>query len=150
MVLALLAARREALGRTDRRPSLVVAPRSVVFNWRQEAGRFTPALRVLEYTGANRMALRAGLADHDIVLTTYGTLRRDAAMLAREPFDCVVLDEARAIKNASSLAAKTPRVLHARHRLALSGTPIENHLGELWSLFEFLNPGLLGSVTAFT
>jgi superfamily II DNA or RNA helicase len=148
MVLALLDARRQ--GQTDRlRPSLIVAPRSLVFNWRQEAARFTPALRVLEYTGGGRAAMRSEFAAHDIVLTTYGTLRRDAAALSGEAFDYVVLDEAQAIKNASSQSAKTVRVLNARHRLVLSGTPIENHLGELWSLFEFLNPGLLGSASAF-
>jgi SNF2 family DNA or RNA helicase len=149
MVLALLATRRDAQTETNRLPSLVVAPRSVVFNWRQEAARFTPALRVLEYTGAGRTAIRTEFANHDLVLTTYGTLRRDAAHLAATPFDYVVLDEAQAIKNASSVSARTTRLLDARHRLALSGTPVENHLGELWSLLEFLNPGLLSSAPAF-
>lgn len=149
MVLALLSARRTLQPKEDHLPSLVVAPRSVVFNWRQEAARFAPGLRVLEYVGAERPALRATFEDHDVVLTTYGTLRRDAAELASTPFDYVVLDEAQAIKNAASVSAKTTRVLNARHRLALSGTPIENHLGELWSLFEFLNPGLLSTTTAF-
>jgi superfamily II DNA or RNA helicase len=143
MVLALLSARREGP------PSLVVAPRSVVFNWRQEAARFTPDLRVLEYVGAGRAAMRAAFADHDVILTTYGTLRRDAEALSAESFDYVILDEAQTIKNASSVSAKTTRILHARHRLALSGTPIENHLGELWSLFEFLNPGLLSTAAVF-
>jgi SNF2 family DNA or RNA helicase len=149
MVLALLAARRESQAAADRRPSLVVAPRSVVFNWRQEAARFTPGLRVLEYTGTGRGAMRSQFGDHDLVLTTYGTLRRDAAHLGSIAFDYAVLDEAQAIKNASSVSAKATRVLNARHRLALSGTPIENHLGELWSLFEFLNPGLLSTAPAF-
>jgi superfamily II DNA or RNA helicase len=149
MVLALLADRRAAEGDADRRPSLVVAPRSVVFNWRQEAARFTPHLRVLEYVGSGRSAMRETFQAHDVVLTTYGTLRRDAAVLSTTPFDYVVLDEAQAIKNAASVSAKTTRLLQARHRLALSGTPIENHLGELWSLFEFLNPGLLGRASAF-
>ena len=149
MVLALLASRREADAHADRRPSLVVAPRSVVYNWRQEAARFTPGLRVLEYVGSGRAAMRAAFTDHDIVLTTYGTLRRDAEALSEVPFDYVVLDEAQAIKNAASVSAKTTRVLQAQHRLALSGTPIENHLGELWSLFEFLNPGLLGTAAGF-
>jgi superfamily II DNA or RNA helicase len=149
MVLALLAARRESHGRDKRMPSLVVAPRSLVFNWRQEAARFAPGLTVMEYVGAGRAALRAAFGEHDIVLTTYGTLRRDAVPLAAVPFDYVVLDEAQAIKNASSVSAKTTRLLQARHRLALSGTPIENHVGELWSLFEFLNPGLFGTARAF-
>ena len=127
----------------------MVAPRSLVFNWRQEAARFAPGLRVLEYTGTGRDAARSQFGDYDLVLTTYGTLRRDAALLAAIAFDYVVLDEAQAIKNAASVSAKAARLLDARHRLALSGTPIENHLGELWSLFEFLNPGLLGRRAAF-
>jgi superfamily II DNA or RNA helicase len=149
MVLALLDVRRDTAPADGRRPSLVVAPRSLVFNWRQEAARFTPQLRVLDYTGGDRASMRSRFAEHDLVLTTYGTLRRDAEALSAERFDYVVLDEAQAIKNATSQSAKTARVLNAAHRLALSGTPIENHLGELWSLFEFLNPGLLGTARAF-
>jgi superfamily II DNA or RNA helicase len=150
MVLALLARVHDG-SRTKKagRPSLVVAPRSLVFNWRQEAEKFTPGLRVLEYAGSDRTALREAMSDYDLVLTTYGTLRRDAPYLAEIPFDYVVLDESQAIKNAASGSAKATRLLDARHRLALSGTPIENHLGELWSLFEFLNPGVLGGATAF-
>ncbi len=137
-VLALLEHRRaEGAG-----PSLVVAPRSLMFNWREEAARFTPCLRVLEHTGADRDLSRA--AEHHVVLTTYGTMVRDAAELAAMEFDYIVLDEAQAIKNAATASAKAARLLRGRHRLALSGTPIENHLGELWSLFEFLNPGMLG------
>lgn len=137
-VLAVLEGRRvEGVG-----PSLVVAPKSLVFNWRQEAARFTPRLRVLEYTGLSR---DAGLfASNDLILTTYGTLVRDVPRLKDYVFDYVVLDEAQAIKNASTASAKAVRLLKGRNRLALSGTPVENHLGELWSLFEFLNPGMLG------
>jgi superfamily II DNA or RNA helicase len=149
MVMALLASQRHVHGNGDHLPSLVVAPRSVVFNWRQEAARFTPELRVLEYSGTGRPALRGQFGDHDLVITTYGTLRRDATALTGTPFDYIVLDEAQAIKNAASVSAKTTRLLNGRHRLALSGTPIENHLGELWSLFEFLNPGLLSTAPAF-
>jgi superfamily II DNA or RNA helicase len=144
MVLALLDMRRERLSDVDRRPSLVVAPRSVVFNWLREAERFTPRLRVLDYTGTGRAAAADRLANADLVLTTYGTLRRDAAALAGRTFDYVVLDESQAIKNAGTASAKAARLLNARFRLALSGTPIENHLGELRSLFDFLNPGLFG------
>jgi len=150
MVLALLARRQaDHTAGSGSRPTLVVAPRSLVFNWRREASRFTPHLRVLEYTGAGRAALRERILDHDVVLTTYGTLRRDAVHLASIPFEYVVLDEAQAIKNAASASAKAARLLNAEHRLALSGTPIENHHGELWSLCEFLNPGLLGAAAAF-
>jgi superfamily II DNA or RNA helicase len=147
MVLALLAARRADRNKGERLPSLVVVPRSLVFNWMEEASRFAPSLKVLDFTGSLRDAAR--IAGADLVLTTYGTLRRDAAELNAIEFDYAILDEAQAIKNAATASAKAARLLRARHRLALSGTPIENHLGELWSLFEFLNPGLLGSAKAF-
>jgi superfamily II DNA or RNA helicase len=153
MVLALLDARRathgphEEGGSEERRPSVAVVPRSLVFNWIAEAKRFAPDLRVLDYTGPDRAD--KVLSDFDLVLTTYGTLRRDAVLLAEQEFDYVILDEAQAIKNAQTASAKAVRLLKARHRLALSGTPVENHIGELWSLFEFLNPGLLGSSNAF-
>jgi superfamily II DNA or RNA helicase len=127
------------------RPSLVVAPRSVVHNWCDEARRFTPRLRILNYTGLDRAELREAFDSHDIVVTTYGTLRRDILQLREITFHYTILDEAQNIKNAASQAAKAARLLKARHRLALTGTPVENHLGELWSLFEFLNPGMLGS-----
>jgi len=144
MVLALLDSRRDAQPPADRRPSLVVAPRSVVFNWMREAERFTPRLRVVDYTGAGRTSIAERLAEADVVLTTYGTLRRDAPALSARAFDYVVLDESQAIKNAATASAKAARLLNARFRLALSGTPIENHVGELRSLFDFLNPGLFG------
>ena len=130
-------------------PSLVVVPRSLLFNWKSEAARFTPSLRVLDHHGTGRPREGEKLADADLVLTTYGTLRRDAVILKDVRFDAVVLDEAQAIKNALSATAKAARLLKANHRVALSGTPIENHLGELWSLLEFLNPGMLGKASAF-
>ena len=146
MVLALLDSRR--IENADaHRPSVAVVPRSLVFNWIAEAKRFAPSLRVLDYTGPDRA--EKSLHDHDLVITTYGTLRRDAVILAEQEFDYVILDEAQAIKNAQTVSAKAVRLLKGRHRLALSGTPVENHIGELWSLFEFLNPGLLGSSNAF-
>jgi superfamily II DNA or RNA helicase len=152
MVLALLEQRRQerAAGRPGTPgPSLAVVPRSLVFNWKQEAARFTPKLRVLDHTGAGRLAPGEHFEDHDLVITTYGTLRRDAAALARTRFDYAILDEAQAIKNAGTESARAARLLQADHRLALSGTPVENHLGELWSLFDFLNPGMLGAAGLF-
>jgi SNF2 family DNA or RNA helicase len=118
-----------------------------VFNWKQEAARFTPQLRVLDYTGAERNGddFRA----YDFVLTTYGTLRRDVPRMQETEFDYLVLDEAQAVKNAATESSKAVRLLRGRNRLALSGTPIENHLGELWTLFEFLNPGMLGTAGVF-
>jgi len=144
-VLALLESRRNG----NSRPSLVVVPRSLIFNWQQEAARFTPKLRVLSHTGSERIKGSAHFEDYDLILTTYGTLRRDVIHFDEVQFDFVILDEAQAIKNAGTETAKAARLLKSRQRLALSGTPIENHLGELWSLFEFLNPGMLGSSSVF-
>lgn len=130
-------------------PSLVVVPKSLVFNWKEEATRFTPQLRILDHTGPWRGKDTKNFARFDVIVTTYGTMRNDIALLKGYPFDYIVLDEAQVIKNAGSVTAKAARLLQGRRRLALSGTPIENHLGELWSLFEFLNPGMLGGVSLF-
>jgi len=146
-VLAWLLARRARS--TSHAPSLVVAPKSLTHNWLAEAQRFAPQLRTLDFTGAARRTRVEELERADLVVTTYGSLRVDAAQFDDVDFDVVVLDEAQNIKNAASQTAKAARVLHARQRVALSGTPIENHLGELWSLFEFLNPGMLGRSAAF-
>ena len=144
-VLALLDERRIE----DSGPSILVVPRSLVFNWLREAERFTPQLRMLDFSAAARRIDAVEAAAADVVITTYGTLRRDAALLAGIEFDYAVLDEAQAIKNAGTATAKACRLLRARHRLALSGTPIENRIEELWSLLEFLNPGMLGARSRF-
>jgi superfamily II DNA or RNA helicase len=146
-LVALLQERKRK--RDKQLPSLVVVPKSLLFNWVQEIQRFTPDLTHLEYAGLNRGLLRPELEKHDIILTTYGTMRRDIDTLKDIQFDYAVLDEAQTIKNASSQVAKSSRMLKAQNRLALSGTPIENHLGDLWSIFEFLNPGMLGRSSAF-
>ena len=138
------ASANEAIG-----PSLVVVPKSLVFNWKAEALKFSPALRVLDHTGAERERASGHFELYDLILTTYGTLRRDAELFKDVRFDYVILDEAQAIKNASTGAAKAARLLRGDHRLALSGTPVQNHLGELWSLFEFLNPGMMGAASVF-
>jgi superfamily II DNA or RNA helicase len=130
-------------------PALIVAPRSVVFNWLDEAVRFSPKLRVANYTGGDRHALREAFTEHDVIVTSYGLMRRDIDELRQHEFSYVVLDEAQAIKNPASQSAKAARLLNAHHRLALTGTPVENHLGDLWSIFEYLNPGMLGSATRF-
>lgn len=133
-------------------PSLLVAPRSVVSNWLQEAARFTPKLRVLDFSQPDRWRMHGlRLASYDLLLTTYALIRTDAVMFAEneQRFACVILDEAQAIKNADSQTAKAVRLLRGEQRLALTGTPVENHLGELWSQFEFLNPGMLGRLPAF-
>ncbi|MCB9652363.1 MAG: SNF2 helicase associated domain-containing protein, partial [Deltaproteobacteria bacterium] len=141
-VLAMLAMRkREAIGR----PSLVVAPRSLIHNWMDEARRFVPDLKVLAFVGPERHEALPELPSYDLVITTYGTLRRDVEALSGVALDYVILDEAQAIKNAGAQASKAVRLLQGEHRLALSGTPVENHLAELWSIFEFLNPRMLGA-----
>ena len=144
-VLALLDARRHE----QQGPSLVVVPRSLVYNWRAEAERFAPALRVADWSSATRHEAAFDITNIDVALVTYGTLRRDAARLAQLTWDYVILDEAQAIKNQGTATAKACRVLQARHRLALSGTPVENRLEELWSLLDFLNPGMLGLSSRF-
>ncbi len=157
-VLALLEGRRNhnatpqaapANGSSARQPSLVVAPPSLVFNWIAEAQRFTPLLRVLDHTGSNRVKKKTHLESYDLVVTTYGTMVRDIELLKKCRFGYAILDEAQAIKNPTTTFARAARVLGASHRLALTGTPIENHLGELWSLFEFLEPGLLGTASGW-
>ncbi len=147
MVLALLASRRKAKDR-EGRPSVVVVPRSLVHNWLNEAERFAPKLRVADFSSAGRDK-DGQLPDADVLLITYGTLRRDVLRLKDIEVDYAILDEAQAIKNANTASAKAARLLNARHRLVLTGTPIENHIGELWSLFEFLNPGVLGRSSLF-
>lgn len=146
-VLAHLLAEK-ARGRLDH-PALVVAPTSLVGNWRDEAARFAPDLRVLVLHGADRAARYDAIAEADLVITTYPLLPRDRDSLCAQRFSLLVLDEAQAIKNARSLAAQVVRALPARRRLAMTGTPLENHLGELWAQFDAVEPGLLGSQTRF-
>ncbi|WP_313347872.1 DEAD/DEAH box helicase [Stenotrophomonas sp.] len=135
-------------GRLDR-PALVVLPTSLLHNWQREAARFTPDLRVLALHGSGREALFAQIPQHDLVLTTYPLVWRDEEALQAHPYHLLILDEAQQVKNAKSRAAQTLRTLNARHRLCLTGTPLENHLGELWAQFDFLLPGLLGSEKQF-
>ncbi len=143
-LLALILKRRDqAAG-----PALVVAPKSLLFNWENETRQFAPALQIHRHHGVDRTGKRSALEDADLVLTTYGTLRQDVEHLREIRFDLVILDEAQAIKNASSLSAKATRLIQADQRFALTGTPVENRIEDLLSIFEFLNPGLLrGSQT---
>jgi superfamily II DNA or RNA helicase len=138
----------KAAGRADL-PSLILAPKSVVPNWEKEAKKFAPSLRVLALQGPQRKKYYSVLRHCDLVVTSYPVLFRDAEELLAQPFHYVVLDEAHTIKNTSSQITKVAWKIDARHRLCLSGTPIENHLGELWSLFHFLTPGFLGSEESF-
>jgi len=130
-------------------PSIIVVPRSVVFNWVDEARKFTPELKVLPYAGPERDQHHGKFDRYDLIVTSYGLMRRDIDEISATQFDYAVLDEAQAIKNPQSQSAKAARLIKANHRLALTGTPIENHLGDLWSIFEFLNPGMLGTSSRF-
>jgi SNF2 family DNA or RNA helicase len=130
-------------------PALVIAPTSLMMNWMEEAARFAPSLKVLLLQGKERMELFDQIEQADIVLTTYALLPRDEEKLREHQYHLVILDESHYIKNTRSKAAQTAGSLNARHRLCLSGTPLENHLGELWSQFHFLLPGLLGDEKTF-
>lgn len=145
--LAHVLAEKEA-GRLTR-PALVVLPTSLLFNWQAEAARMAPNLRVLALHGASRGQRYLQIADHDLVLTTYPLLWRDVDALAAQPFHLLILDEAQMVKNAGSRSARALRKLQAPHLLCLTGTPLENHLGELWAQFDFLMPGFLGDVRSF-
>ncbi len=130
-------------------PSLIVVPTSLVYNWEREASRFTPNLKVLLYHGLDRKRHQGKFELYDLVVTSYGILRRDIEFLRSVPFTTAVLDESQNIKNFASVNARAARHLQAMHRLALTGTPVENNLTELWSQFQFLNPGMLGGLKTF-
>ena len=130
-------------------PNLIVVPTSVLPNWDREAEKFVPDLRRLIIYGTHRENMFRQIADSDLVITTYALLRRDLEEIQKFEFNTVILDEAQNIKNPNTITARSVRRLAARMRLCLSGTPIENNLFELWSLFEFLMPGFLGSQHAF-
>lgn len=132
-----------------RAASLIVMPRSLLENWEREAARFTPYLKVLIHADNSRSDDHTSFDGYHLILTTYGVMLRDLEMFRRYRFHYLVLDEAQAIKNPVSQSARAARLLNGDHRLALTGTPIENSTEELWSLFTFLNPGQLGSQEAF-
>ncbi|HTF90198.1 MAG TPA: SNF2-related protein [Planctomycetota bacterium] len=138
-VLALILRRKPQA----RGPTLVVAPKTLLFNWERETQRFAPSLRIRVHHGSERARRPAALEDADVVITTYATLRHDVELLRKLHLDLLVLDEAQTIKNADSQSSKAARLLEADQRLALTGTPIENRIKDLLSIFEFLNPGLL-------
>jgi SNF2 family DNA or RNA helicase len=146
-VIALLLVERNSAG-----PTLVICPTSVVGNWRHELGRFAPGMRVLVHHGAERASgqdLLAAAGQHDVVLSTYSLLHRDEEFLTRVKWNGLVLDEAQNVKNASTRAAQAARAIGARWRVALTGTPVENRLADLWSIFQVINPNYLGSADEF-
>ncbi len=135
-------------GRLDS-PALVVGPTSLVGNWARELARFAPALRVVVLHGPERRNRWSEVRGAHVVVTTYPVLVRDEDRFAEQPFHVVVLDEAQAIKNSRSQARRAVGRLQSNHRICLTGTPVENHLGELWSIFDWLAPGLLGDELSF-
>jgi SNF2 family DNA or RNA helicase len=135
-----------------KRPTLLICPTSVVGNWQKEAARFTPDLPVLVHHGLRRTqgaTFAEDAARHALIISSYALLHRDADVLRQIDWQGVVLDEAQNVKNAETRQAKAARALRADYRLALTGTPVENNVGDLWSIMEFLNPGLLGTQAAF-
>ncbi|MFP4163494.1 MAG: SNF2-related protein [Chitinispirillaceae bacterium] len=131
------------------RPSLVVVPTSLIFNWQREIEKFAPELSVLVFHGQGRARYKEIMHMSDVVISSYGTVMRDVEFLKAKRFHYIILDEAQAIKNPASQVSRSIRQLQSNHKLALSGTPIENGLSELWSMFSFLNPGMLGSFRTF-
>ncbi len=133
------------------KPALLICPTSVVSNWQHEVARFAPTLRVLIHQGAERRKedFAAQVAGHDLVISSYALLPRDEQQLVEVEWGAVILDEAQNIKNADTRQAQVARRLQAEHRIALTGTPVENRLSELWSIFQFLNPGYLGGQSDF-
>ncbi len=140
----------EKRSRRADRPNLVIAPTSLMSNWRNEAARFTPQLKVVVLQGSNRKERFSQINDADIVLTTYPLMLRDTEFYKDQSFHYLILDEAQAIKNAKAKTTQIIYELQARHRLCVTGTPMENHLGEIWSMYHFLMPGYLGTHQRFT
>jgi len=130
-------------------PSLVVTPTSVSANWLTEVNRFTPTLRIQQLLGRDRKEVVASLGPFDLLVITYTLLQQEVELLATVNWQTVILDEAQAIKNSATKRSRAAMALKSRFRLITTGTPIENHLGELWNLFHFINPGLLGTLTSF-
>jgi SNF2 family DNA or RNA helicase/tetratricopeptide (TPR) repeat protein len=137
------------LDRAENGPTLVIAPTSVCLNWEQKAARFAPTLTLLTLTGGDREAIVQGLGKRDILVTSYTLLQQEVELLETVSWQTIVLDEAQSIKNAATKRSKAAMRLQAKFRLITTGTPIENHLGELWNLFNFINRGLLGTYKQF-
>lgn len=143
-VLAFLLSRVKKQEGQTKKPCLVVTPKSLAFNWIDEAAKFAPSLKVVRYSGAGRSQKFSELMEADLVVTTYGAVRTDIDKLEEVEFDVAIIDEAQAIKNPKAQAANAVKRLRAKHKLALTGTPIENSINDLLSILEFTNPGLLG------
>ena len=138
-----------ALDRADQGPTLVVAPTSVCPNWQEEANRFAPTFKVVLFGGRQRKKMLAELGPFDLMICSYGLLQQESALLATRNWETIILDEAQAIKNFITKRSRAAMLLQGRFKMVTTGTPIENHLTELWNLFQFINPGLLGSLNQF-
>ncbi|WP_424768478.1 DEAD/DEAH box helicase [Paenibacillus sp. sgz302251] len=152
LIAYLLHIKETAEDRADRLPSLIICPTSVLGNWQKEISRFAPSLHVLLHYGSKRLSgedFQTAIRKADIILTSYATSTLDQELLKEHTWTSICLDEAQNIKNAQTKQAAAVRSFHARHRIALTGTPIENRLSELWSIYDFINPGFLGSSHAF-
>lgn len=148
--LALLQKQKEQLKNTDyAKTSLLILPTSLVYNWQKEAEKFAPKLRILMHVGSNRFKDAYAFTHFDLVITTYGIVRSDEDMFSKFFFNYIILDESQNIKNPTSKSFKSIKSLKSRHKLALSGTPIENSVSDIWSQMHFTNPGLLGSYSFF-
>jgi SNF2 family DNA or RNA helicase len=130
-------------------PTLVIAPTSVCMNWEQEINRFAPTLKIKSLSGTDRKAVVKSLKKFDVLISSYTLLQQEIELIEEAPWQTIVLDEAQAIKNAGTKRSRAAMRLRGRFKLITTGTPIENHLGELWNLFRFINPGLLGSYKQF-
>ena len=147
-ILALLALEKARGNLAE--PVLIVAPTSLMTNWFNEAQKFAPDLKVLVLHGPDRKQHFAAIAQYDVVLTTYPLIARDREVLLTRDWHMAVLDEAQTVKNPNAATTRWLREVKARHRFCLTGTPMENHLGELWSIMSFVNPGYLGDKAAFS
>lgn len=148
--LALLQQQKEHLRGTDHtKTSLLILPTSLIYNWQKEAEKFAPELRIHLHTGSNRLRDTFGFSHFDLVITTYGIVRSDTDMFSKFFFNYIILDESQHIKNPTSKSFKAIKGLKSKHKLALSGTPIENSVADIWSQMHFANPGLLGSYSYF-
>lgn len=130
-------------------PSLLVVPKSLIYNWIAEAKKFVPSIKIMEYSGNNRTNAVKSFSLYDIIITSYGTLRNDTKILENQEFNYLILDESQTVKNPTSKTYLSLVELNCRHRLALTGTPIENSLIDLWAQINFINPGLLGNLVSF-
>lgn len=148
--LALLQQQKELLKAAEQtKTSLLILPTSLIYNWQKEAERFAPKLRILVHTGTNRLKDPFGFSHFDLIITTYGVVRSDAVLLEKFFFNYIILDESQQIKNPTSKSFKAIKGLKSKHKLALSGTPIENSVADIWPQMHFVNPGLLGSFSYF-